>query len=129
MRRVSILGVTGSIGRNTVEVMAALGGPAAFDAVAVTGGANIVDLAAAARGLDAEIAVTAYEDRLDDLRAALAGTGIEAAAGATALNEAAARPADWIMAAIVGAAGLPPTLAAARQGTTIALANKECLVS
>ncbi|MEO0363636.1 MAG: 1-deoxy-D-xylulose-5-phosphate reductoisomerase [Pseudomonadota bacterium] len=129
MRRVSILGVTGSIGRNTVEVMAALGGPAAFDAVAVTGGANIVDLAAAARGLDAEIAVTAYEDRLGDLRAALAGTGIEAAAGATALNEAAARPADWIMAAIVGAAGLPPTLAAARQGTTIALANKECLVS
>ncbi|MEM7524423.1 MAG: 1-deoxy-D-xylulose-5-phosphate reductoisomerase, partial [Pseudomonadota bacterium] len=129
MRRVSILGVTGSIGRNTLEVIAALGGPAAFQTVAVTGGANIVDLAAAARATGAEIAVTAYEDRLDDLRDALAGSGVAAAAGAEALVEAASRPADWIMAAIVGAAGLAPTLAAARAGTTVALANKECLVS
>lgn len=129
MKRVSILGVTGSIGVNTAAILKHLGGREAFQTVAVTGGANIADLATMARDLRAEIAVTAYVDRLEDLKAALAGTDIEVAAGADALIDAAARPADWVMAAIVGVAGLAPTLAAANTGATVALANKECLVS
>ncbi len=129
VRRVSILGATGSIGENTVAILKHLGGRDAFDVVAVTGGANIASLAATARDLGADIAVTAYEDRLGDLQDALAGTGVEVAAGGAALLDAASRPADWVMAAIVGAAGLAPTLAAAQTGATIALANKECLVS
>jgi 1-deoxy-D-xylulose-5-phosphate reductoisomerase len=127
-RRVSIFGVTGSIGANTLDVVErGAGGEVAT--VAVTGNANIEALAAAARRLRAEIAVTADETRLADLRDALTGTGIEAAAGPAALVEAASRPTDWVMSAIVGAAGLAPTLAAARTGATIALANKECLVA
>lgn len=128
-RRVSVLGVTGSIGANTLDVLRTLGGRDAFEVVSLTGASNIAQLAANAREFGAEIAVTADETRLDDLRDALQGSGIEAAAGATALIEAASRPADWVMAAIVGVAGLAPTLAAARTGATIALANKECLVS
>lgn len=127
MRRVSIFGATGSIGQNTIDLIAR--DPDAYDVVALTGGANIAQLADDARRLNADIAITAYEDRLDDLRAALAGTGIEVAAGAGAVQEAASRPADWIMSAIVGAAGLPPGLAALEQGTTLALANKESLVT
>jgi len=127
-KRVSILGVTGSIGRNTVSVMESLG-VERFQTVAVTGNGNIAGLAGAARALGAQVAVTADPARLADLRAALSGSGIEAAAGRGALIEAAARPADWVMSAIVGAAGLAPTLAAARMGATIALANKECLVA
>ena len=127
-QRISILGVTGSIGANTVDVVRTLG-VENFETVAVTGNANIAGLAEAAVTLSAEIAVTADPARLDDLRTALEGTGIEAAAGQDALIEAASRPIDWIMSAIVGAAGLRPTLAAVRQGATIALANKECLVA
>lgn len=129
VRRVSILGATGSIGRSTLEVLEALGGRRAFQVVALTGSENIPELARAARAWGAEIAVTADEARLGELRGALADSGVEAAAGAAALEDAAARKADWVMAAIVGAAGLAPTLAAARAGATIALANKECLVS
>ncbi len=131
-RRISIFGVTGSIGANTVSVIETLGeapGADAFEVVAVSGNANIAGLADAARRLRAEVAVTADEGRLDELRAALAGSGITAAAGVNALIEAAGRPVDWVMSAIVGAAGLAPTLAAARTGATIALANKECLVA
>ena len=127
-RRISIFGVTGSIGANTVSVIEMLG-LSSFEVVAVSGNVNIAGLADAARRLGAEIAVTADEGRLDELRAALAGSGIAGAAGANALVEAAGRPADWVMSAIVGAAGLAPTLAAARTGATIALANKECLVA
>jgi len=126
-RRVSVLGVTGSIGASTVSVIEMLG--PAVRTVAVTGNANIDGLAEAARRLGAEVAVTADPARLGALRAALAGTGIETAAGPAALEEAAARPADVVMSAIVGAAGLKPTLAAVRQGTAIALANKETLVA
>ncbi len=129
MKRVSILGATGSIGVNTVAILKHLGGREAFQTVAVTGGGSIAELAAIARDLGAEVAVTAYENRLEDLQAALAGSGVVAAAGEQALLEAASRPADWVMAAIVGVAGLAPTLAAARAGATVALANKECLVS
>ena len=128
-RRVSIFGSTGSIGCNTVDLIERQGGRDAYDVVALTGASNIGELASQARRLGADVAVTADPDRLDDLRQALAGSGCtEAAAGPDALVEAAARPADWVMAAIVGHAGLSPTLAAARQGTTLALANKESLV-
>lgn len=127
VKRVTILGSTGSIGVNTLDVINRVGQDVRV--VALTGGANVELLAKQARQAQAEIAVTAYEDHLPALRAALDGSGIETAAGPAALEEAAARPADWVMAAIVGAAGLGPTLSAARTGATIALANKECLVS
>ena len=125
-RRISVLGATGSIGQNTIDLIARA--PDDYHVVALTGASNIAQLAADARRLGAEIAVTAAEERLDDLRAALAGSGVEAAAGRTAVIEAAQRPADWIMSAIVGAAGLAPGLSALEQGTTLALANKESLV-
>jgi 1-deoxy-D-xylulose-5-phosphate reductoisomerase len=127
-RRISIFGVTGSIGANTVSVIESLGVDD-FDVVAVSSNANIAGLAEAARRLCANVAVTADEERLDELRTALDGSGIEAAAGETALIEAASRPTDWVMSAIIGAAALAPTLAAVRTGATIALANKECLVA
>ncbi|MGS4947695.1 1-deoxy-D-xylulose-5-phosphate reductoisomerase [Meridianimarinicoccus sp. RP-17] len=126
MRRVSVFGSTGSIGVNAVDLIARA--PERFAVVALTGGANVGRLADQARRLGAEIAVTAYPDRLDDLRAALAGSGVEAAAGPAALLEAADRPADWVLSGIVGAAGLPPGLRALRHGGTLALANKESLV-
>jgi 1-deoxy-D-xylulose-5-phosphate reductoisomerase len=127
MRKVSIFGATGSIGQNTVDLIGRA--PGDYHVVALTGGANIAQLAGDAIRLKAEIAVTAYEDRLEDLRAALVGSGVEAAAGQGALVEAADRPADWIMSAIVGAAGLAPGFRALRHGTTLALANKESLVT
>ena len=126
MRRVTILGATGSIGQNTIDLIARA--PEEYHVVALTGAGNIEQLAADARRLRAEIAVTAHEDRLEDLRAALAGSGVEVAAGPLALSEAASRPAEWVMSAIVGAAGLAPGLAALSQGATLALANKESLV-
>lgn len=126
MRKISIFGATGSIGQNTIDLIGRE--PASYDVVALTGGANIEKLAEDARRLNADVAVTAYEDRLDDLRAALAGSGVKAAAGQNALTEAAARPADWVMSAIVGSAGLEPGLEVLRQGGTLALANKETLV-
>ncbi len=125
-RRVSIFGATGSIGQNTIDLIRHA--PQDFDVVALTGAGNIARLAQDARALGAEIAVTAHETRLEDLRAALEGSGIEAAAGAGAIVEAACRPADWVMSAIVGAAGLAPGMAALEQGATLALANKESLV-
>ncbi|MFB2531778.1 1-deoxy-D-xylulose-5-phosphate reductoisomerase [Paracoccus sp. p4-l81] len=129
MRRVSVFGATGSIGESTFDLLMRQGGPAAFHTVALTGGRNIARLAQMARALRAEVAVTCHDDLLDDLRAALSGSGIEAAAGEAALIEAADRPADWIMSAIVGVAGLAPGLQALRHGTTLALANKESLVT
>lgn len=126
MRKISIFGATGSIGQNTLDLLRR--DRAAYHVVALTGGQNIAQLAADAREFGAEIAVTAHEAQLPALREALAGSGVEAAAGAAALVEAASRPADWIMSAIVGAAGLAPGLKALEQGTTLALANKESLV-
>lgn len=126
-RRISVLGATGSIGENTLDLVGR--DPASYAVIALTGGRNTGRLAELAVKHRAELAVIADESCYGDLRARLAGTGIEAAAGADALIEAASRPADWVMAAIVGAAGLKPTLAAVRQGTCTALANKECLVS
>jgi 1-deoxy-D-xylulose-5-phosphate reductoisomerase len=125
-RGVTILGSTGSIGRNTVELIEAAPDLYRVEALVANGSAAL--LAEQARRLGASVAVVADEARLPELRERLAGSGIEAAAGASAVIEAATRPADWVMAAIVGAAGLAPTLAAVRRGATIALANKECLV-
>ncbi len=127
MKRVSIFGATGSIGENTVDLLGRAA-PGTYQVVALTGGRNVKRLAEQAVALRAEIAVTAFEDALPELRAALAGTGIETAAGTQALCDAADRPADWTMSAIVGAAGLYPGFAALRQGGTLALANKESLV-
>jgi 1-deoxy-D-xylulose-5-phosphate reductoisomerase len=127
MKRVSILGATGSVGQSTIDLVARA--PQAYRVVALTGAGNVARLAADAIALNVEIAVTSREDLLPDLRAALAGSAVEAAAGRAALIEAARRPADWVMSAIVGAAGLAPGLAALEQGATLALANKESLVS
>ena len=126
MRRITILGATGSIGQSTIDLIARQ--PEAFAVEALTGGHNVELLARDAIRLNAKLAVTAHESRLGDLRAALAGTGIECAAGAAALVEAGQRPADWVMSAIVGAAGLAPGLAALKNGAALALANKESLV-
>ena len=125
-RSVTILGSTGSVGRNTLDLIARR--PEAFAVEALTANGSATRLAEQARRVGAKLAVVADETRYQDLKAALAGSGIEAAAGAPALIEAAARPADWVMAAIVGAAGLAPTLAAVRRGAIVALANKETLV-
>lgn len=127
MKRVSIFGATGSIGENTVDLLKRAA-PGQYRVVALTGGRNVVRLAQQAIELKAEIAVTAFDECHHDLARALAGTGIEAAAGTQALCDAADRPCDWTMSAIVGAAGLYPGFAALRQGGTLALANKESLV-
>lgn len=126
-RRISIFGVTGSIGQSTVDLIKR--DQDAYDVIALSGGRNIAQLAQDAIGLKAEIAVTAFEDLLPDLRAALKGSGVEAAAGEMALHEAADRPTDWCMSAIVGLAGLAPGMRALRHGGVLALANKESLVS
>ncbi|MDK1493447.1 1-deoxy-D-xylulose-5-phosphate reductoisomerase [Sinorhizobium sp. 7-81] len=128
-RRLTILGSTGSIGTNTLDVIDRLGGRDRFDVVALTGNGNIPLLAEQARRLGAELAVTADDNLYQDLKSELGGSGIAVAAGRTGLIEAAERDAGWVMAAIVGNAGLAPTLAAAKRGADIALANKECLVS
>lgn len=128
-RRLTILGSTGSIGTNTLDVVERLGGRDRFAVAALTGNGNIPLLAEQARRVGAELAVTADEHRYGELRQALSGSGIDVAAGRSGLIEAAERDAGWVMAAIVGNAGLGPTLAAARRGADIALANKECLVS
>jgi 1-deoxy-D-xylulose-5-phosphate reductoisomerase len=127
LRRISVFGATGSIGQNTIDLIARA--PEDYDVVALTGASNVAQLAKDARALQADVAVTSDPSRLAELKDALAGSGVEAAAGDAALVEAAARPADWIMSAIVGAAGLPPGLEALKHGTTLALANKESLVS
>jgi len=128
-RRISILGATGSIGCNTLDVMSHLGGREVFEVPAITGMGNIELLAEQARQTGAGFAVTADPERYEDLKSALAGSGIEVGAGPSALIEAGQRDTDLLMAGIVGIAGLAPTLAAVAHGADIALANKECLVS
>lgn len=124
--RLTVLGASGSIGQSTLDIVAR--NPERFRVEALTANTSADALAEAAIRVGARHAVVADESALDALRSALGGSGITAAAGATAVAEAAARPVDMLVAAIVGAAGLPPTLEAVRRGTTIALANKECLV-
>ena len=125
-RRIAILGSTGSVGCNTVELVAA--SPEAYAVEALVALRSVDRLAEQARALKAKLAVVADESRYRALKAALAGSGIEVAAGADAVVEAASRPSDWVMAAIVGAVGLASTLAAVRRGAMVALANKESLV-
>jgi 1-deoxy-D-xylulose-5-phosphate reductoisomerase len=125
-RRVTILGSTGSIGCNTIDLIER--NPGAFVIEALTANKNVKLLAEQARRLRPQLAVVADPARYGDLKQALAGTNIAVAAGPEALVEAAERPASWVMSAIVGAAGLKATLAAVRRGACVALANKESLV-
>lgn len=126
-RRISILGATGSVGSATLDLISRAP-PGTFDIVALTANANVAALAEIARIHRPEIAVIGDERLAGELADALSGTGIETAAGPDALIEAASRPVDYTMAAIVGAAGLRPTAAALQSGSILALANKECLV-
>ncbi len=126
LRRITILGATGSVGASTIDLIKRE--PDRYKVVAVSARRNAAALANVAREVGAEFAVVADPAVYPELKAALAGTRTEAAAGEQALLEAAQRPADWVMAAISGAIGLRPTLAAIERGATVALANKECLV-
>ena len=126
VRSITILGATGSIGASTIDLIKR--NPERYRIEAVSARRNAAALAKIARELGARLAVVADANAYDDLKNALAGSGIEAAAGEGALVEAAQRPADWVMGAISGAVGLKPTLAAIERGATVALANKECLV-
>jgi 1-deoxy-D-xylulose-5-phosphate reductoisomerase len=127
MRSITILGATGSIGASTLDLVRR--NRDAWRVVALTARGQARELAALAREFGAELAVVSDESRLPELREALAGSGIEAAGGTAGLVEAAVRGADLTLAAIVGCAGLAPTMAAIEQGGTVALANKEALVS
>ncbi|MEO0034683.1 MAG: hypothetical protein RLZZ501_706 [Pseudomonadota bacterium] len=125
-RGVTILGSTGSIGRNTVELVEA--SPDLYRVEALVANSRVDILADQVRRLKPRVAVVADESAYPALKDALAGTGTEVAAGAAAVADAADLPAEWVMASIVGAAGLAPTLRAIRRGATIGLANKEVLV-
>ncbi len=125
-RVVTILGATGSIGQSTTDLVRR--SPGKFRVEALTAHSNVVELAKLAREFGAKYAAIADEKCYGDLKDALAGSGIEAGAGESALVEAALRPANWVMAAMSGAAGLKPAMAAAGRGEVVALANKECLV-
>jgi 1-deoxy-D-xylulose-5-phosphate reductoisomerase len=129
-RRVTVLGSTGSVGSSTLDLMdqAEASGTGSFEVEALTGGANIARLAEQARRWKPKLVVTADPSKLSDLRDALSDTNVEATAGEAAVVEAATRPADWVMASIVGAAGLKSAWAAAATGAVLALANKESLV-
>ncbi|CCA92315.1 MULTISPECIES: 1-deoxy-D-xylulose-5-phosphate reductoisomerase [unclassified Novosphingobium] len=127
MRSISVLGATGSIGASTLDLLRR--NRDAWRIEALTANGNVAELAKLAREFSASIAVVADEAKLPELRDALSGSGIEAAGGASALAEAAGRGADFTVAAIVGCAGLAPTMAAIERGGVIALANKEALVS
>jgi 1-deoxy-D-xylulose-5-phosphate reductoisomerase len=126
VRSVTVLGATGSVGMSTVDLLKR--GNGHYRVEAVTAHKNGTQLAQIARDLNAKLAVVADPKAYSDLKAALSGSGIEAASGEAAVVEAAERPADWVMAAVSGSVGLRPTLAAAKRGATVALANKECLV-
>ena len=126
MRSVTILGSTGSIGQNTIDLVQR--NPGAFVVEALTANRNATLLAEQARALGARFAAIADPDQYPVLREALAGAGVEIGCGPQSLIEAAQRPAEWVMAGIVGAAGLAPTLAAIRRGVIVAIANKEVLV-
>jgi len=125
-RSITLLGATGSIGTSTVDLLKR--GNGRYRVEAVTANRNAAALAKIARDLNARFAAVADPVAYRELKAALSGSGIEAASGEAALIEAAERPAEWVMAALSGSIGLKPTLAAARRGATVALANKECLV-
>jgi 1-deoxy-D-xylulose-5-phosphate reductoisomerase len=126
-RSVTILGSTGSVGRNTIDIISR--DLAAYSVEALTAQDNAPLLIEQAKALRPRFVAIGNEAHFQTVKAALAGTGTEVAAGRAAVIEAAARPAEWVMSAIVGAAGLEPTLAAIKRGAVIGLANKETLVS
>ncbi|WP_315762935.1 MULTISPECIES: 1-deoxy-D-xylulose-5-phosphate reductoisomerase [unclassified Bradyrhizobium] len=126
VRSITVLGATGSIGDSTMDLLRA--SPERYRVEALTGNSNVQGLAKLAKEFNAGFVAVADPSRLSELREALSGTGIESGAGESAIIEAGARPADWVMAAVSGAAGLKPALAAVDRGATVALANKECLV-
>ena len=125
-RSVTVLGATGSIGDSTMDLLRA--SRDRYRVEALTGNSNVQGLAKLAKEFDAGYVAVADPARLTELKDALAGTRTECGAGENAVIEAACRPADWVMAAVSGAAGLKPALAAVDRGATVALANKECLV-
>ena len=122
-----MFGATGSVGQSALDLVARDKG--AYDVVALTGGRNVAQLARDAAALDADLAVTCYPECYNELKDLLAGTDVEVAAGPDAIAAAASRPVDWALSGIVGAAGLVPGLEALAHGTTLALANKESLVT
>jgi len=126
VRSISILGATGSIGTSTLDLIKRE--PERYRVESISARRNAAALGRIAREVGARHAVVADHAAYRELKDALSGSRIEAAAGEDALVEAAQRPADWVMAAISGAVGLKPTLAAVERGATVALANKECLV-
>lgn len=126
VRTITILGATGSIGASTVDLIKRE--PARYRVESISARRNAAALGKIAREVGARHAVVADQAAYNDLKSALSGSRIEAAAGEEALIEAAQRPADWVMAAISGSVGLKPTMAAIERGATVALANKECLV-
>ena len=126
VRSVTVLGATGSIGDSTMDLLR--GARERYRVEALTANGNVTALAKLAREFDARFVAIADSNRLGELKEALAGTRTECGAGESAIIEAAARPAEWVMAAVSGAAGLKPALAAVDRGATVALANKECLV-
>ena len=123
----TVFGATGSVGQSALDLIARA--PDDYDVVALTGGRNIAQLAKDAVVLNADVAVTCHGELHNDLKELLAGSGVEVASGDSAIDEVASRPADWTLSAIVGAAGLIPGLKALEQGQTLALANKESLVT
>ncbi len=125
-RVVTVLGATGSIGKSTMDLLRR--SRDRFRVEALTAHSNVAALAEIAIEFGVRFAAVAEESRYEELKAALAGTGIAVGAGESAMIEAAQRPANWVMAAMSGAAGLKPAIAAAERGVTVALANKECLV-
>jgi len=127
VRRITVFGATGSVGQSALDLVAR--DADGYDVVALTGGRNVTQLAADARRLNADLAVTCYPECYNELKGLLADTDVEVAAGPDAIAQAAARPVDWALSAIVGAAGLVPGLEALSHGTTLALANKESLVT
>lgn len=129
-RKISVLGSTGSVGTSTLNLMdqAEKTGSGQFEVEVLSGGRNIAVLAEQAKRWRPKLIITAYEDQVQALREAVSGLGVEVQAGAKAIEEAALRPVDWVMASIVGSAGLRSAWAAAGTGATLALANKESLV-
>src|SRR5688572_26836844 len=126
-RKIAILGATGSVGGSTLDLIQR--SPERFEVIALTAATDAKGLAAAARRTGARLAVIAEAACLPELETMLAGTDCRAATGADALNEAAPGEAEWVMAALVGCAGLRPVMPAIEAGRTVALANKEALVS
>ena len=127
LKRVSIFGATGSIGQNTLDLIGR--DPERFQVDTLTGGHQVDQLAQDAKKYGARMVVTAYDDHYQALKSALSGTDIQVGAGAAAMKEAASRPVDMAMSAIVGAAGLEPGLTAMNAGADLLLANKESMVA